>query len=64
MFSFDGIFFGEKKIAFALLFPKCIDDLLSINHSQSDENFVSRLFLFFFNTLIVIKDASIVNREV
>ena len=47
MFSFDELFFGEKKI-FVLLFPECIDNLLSINHSQSDENYVSRLFLFFF----------------
>ena len=42
-----GFYFGQKRIAFVLSSSKWIDNLLTIKHSQNDENSLFNTFLIF-----------------
>ena len=47
IFNFSSVLFLVKRIAFVLSSPKWIDNLLSMNHSQRDENSLFKIFLVF-----------------
>ena len=46
IFSLEGLFVQEKIFVFALFYPKWIDNLLSLNDSQCDENFLLKTLFF------------------
>ena len=47
IFNFASVWFLVKSIAFVLSSPKRIDNLLSMNHSQRDENSLLKTFSIF-----------------
>ena len=47
IYNFASVLFLVKRIAFVLSSPKWIDNLLSMNHSQRDENSLFKTFSIF-----------------
>ena len=52
MLNFGVLFIWQKTVVFVLSSPKWIHNFLSINHSQSGENSLFKIF-YFFNILIL-----------